>query len=148
FRTRDPAVTRAALAESGAIDPPGLERQINELKAARTRISLHLDRQQTIRQRRVAETFRWLPPPVPGAMQGWFGASFQQAVQVTAGCARAMAGGEMLPPNRWFWAVITAYTAFMGITSRGDSLVKIGGRLTGTVLGLFAGLVLGAIAGG
>ncbi len=65
-----------------------------------------------------------------------------QAIQVTTACALAIVAGEFLSPQRWYWAVITAFVVFSGTQSRGDTLIKAGQRVIGTVLGVIAGIAL------
>jgi uncharacterized membrane protein YccC len=65
-----------------------------------------------------------------------------QAIQVTTACALAIVAGEFLSPQRWYWAVITAFVVFSGTGSRGDTLIKAGQRVIGTVLGVIAGIAL------
>jgi uncharacterized membrane protein YgaE (UPF0421/DUF939 family) len=68
-----------------------------------------------------------------------------QAIQVTTACALAIVAGEFLSPQRWYWAVITAFVVFSGTGSRGDTLIKAGQRVVGTVLGVAAGIALAAV---
>ncbi|MEJ1976746.1 MAG: hypothetical protein WDN49_12150 [Acetobacteraceae bacterium] len=58
-------------------------------------------------------------PPLPPGPLAW-----RAAAQVTLASAVAMAGGLALSPNRWFWAVITAYVVFLGARSRGDAIYR------------------------
>ncbi|MEU6540393.1 FUSC family protein [Streptomyces sp. NPDC047000] len=69
------------------------------------------------------------------------------AVQVAAGSALAIAGGELLSSQRWYWAVLTCWIVFINTSSTGEILVKGYRRLLGTVLGVVAGLGLAGLVG-
>ncbi|WP_217209790.1 FUSC family protein [Streptomyces sp. AC550_RSS872] len=69
------------------------------------------------------------------------------AVQVAVGSALAMAGGELLSRDRWYWAVLTCWIVFLNTASTGEILVKGYRRLLGTVLGVLAGIVLAGAVG-
>ncbi|WP_190015074.1 FUSC family protein [Streptomyces lucensis] len=69
------------------------------------------------------------------------------AVQVAAGSALAIAGGELLSSQRWYWAVLTCWIVFINTASTGEILVKGYRRLVGTVLGVVAGIALAGVVG-
>ncbi|MFF0855960.1 FUSC family protein [Streptomyces sp. NPDC003280] len=69
------------------------------------------------------------------------------AVQVAVGSAIAIAGGELLSSQRWYWAVLTCWIVFINTSSTGEILVKGYRRLLGTVLGVVAGIVLAGLVG-
>ncbi|WP_079177928.1 FUSC family protein [Streptomyces mangrovisoli] len=69
------------------------------------------------------------------------------AVQVSVGSALAIVGGELLSPNRWYWAVLTCWIVFLNTASTGEILVKGSRRVLGTVLGVIAGIGLAAVVG-
>ncbi|MET9902331.1 FUSC family protein [Streptomyces sp. NPDC006446] len=69
------------------------------------------------------------------------------AVQVSVGSALAIVGGEMLSPQRWYWAVLTCWVVFLNTSSTGEIMVKGYRRLLGTVLGVIAGVVLAGVVG-
>ncbi|MGJ5749317.1 putative membrane protein YccC [Streptomyces puniciscabiei] len=69
------------------------------------------------------------------------------AVQVAVGSALAIAGGELLSSQRWYWAVLTCWIVFINTASTGEILVKGYRRLLGTVLGVVAGIVLAGLVG-
>ncbi|MFG3206741.1 FUSC family protein [Streptomyces sp. NPDC048192] len=69
------------------------------------------------------------------------------ALQVATGSALAVVGGELLSPQRWYWAVFTSWVVYIGTASTGDLLVRGLRRLVGTVAGVFAGLALAALIG-
>ncbi|MGW0084276.1 FUSC family protein [Streptomyces sp. NPDC003393] len=70
------------------------------------------------------------------------------ALQVATGSALAVGGGELLSPQRWYWAVFTCWVVFISTTSTGEVLVRGYRRLVGTVAGVVTGLALSALIGG
>ncbi len=72
----------------------------------------------------------------------------RQAVQVGVGTTIAIVGGELLFPQRWYWAVIAAFVVFANTNSRGDLLSRGWGRVVGTVGGVAAGMGLAALTSG
>ncbi len=79
------------------------------------------------------------PPPAPPGPLAW-----RFAMRVTLASALAMAGGMAISPQRWFWAVISTYVVFLNTRSRGDTVFRGFQRVSGTLLGLVAGLLLAA----
>lgn len=71
----------------------------------------------------------------------------RSAVQVAVGSALAIAGGELLSSQRWYWAVLTCWIVFINTASTGEILVKGYRRLLGTVLGVVAGIGLAGLVG-
>ncbi len=69
------------------------------------------------------------------------------AIQVAFATSAAMLLGDLISPNRWYWAVMTAFLVFNGVTTRGELLTKAGNRILGTVLGVMAGVLLAAAVG-
>ncbi|MBL1108893.1 FUSC family protein [Streptomyces sp. 5-8] len=69
------------------------------------------------------------------------------AVQVAVGSLLAIAGGELLSGQRWYWAVLTCWIVFINTASTGEILVKGYRRLLGTVLGVVAGIGLAGLVG-
>ncbi|MFF8863865.1 FUSC family protein [Streptomyces sp. NPDC015139] len=69
------------------------------------------------------------------------------AVQVAIGSALAIAGGELLSSQRWYWAVLTCWIVFINTASTGEILVKGYRRLLGTMLGVVAGILLAGLVG-
>ncbi|MDB1089296.1 FUSC family protein [Streptomyces sp. ACA25] len=78
--------------------------------------------------------------PAGGPARGLRRATTRQAVQVTAACGLALAVGEQVSPERWYWAVGTAWWIFVNTASRGETLVRGFRRVVGTVTGLAAGV--------
>ncbi|MFG2352242.1 FUSC family protein [Streptomyces sp. NPDC048521] len=69
------------------------------------------------------------------------------AVQVAVGSSLAIAGGELLSSQRWYWAVLTCWIVFINTASTGEILVKGYRRLVGTMLGVVAGIGLAGLVG-
>ncbi|MFE4690768.1 FUSC family protein [Streptomyces sp. NPDC056749] len=69
------------------------------------------------------------------------------ALQVATGSALAVIGGELLSPQRWYWAVFTCWVVFISTASTGEILIRGYRRLIGTVAGVVAGLALAALIG-
>ena len=88
---------------------------------------------------------RRTPPPVTPAAPAGRGLSrptTRQAFQATAACAFAIAAGQVLSHERWYWAVGTAWWIFVNTSSRGETLVRGFRRVVGTVTGIVAGLLI------
>ncbi|MFG3001143.1 FUSC family protein [Streptomyces sp. NPDC048340] len=84
------------------------------------------------------------PAAAPSALPGTGLArpTTRQAFQATAACAFALAIGQALSEDRWYWAVGTAWWIFVNTTSRGETLVRGFRRVVGTVVGIAAGLLV------
>ncbi|WP_269855920.1 FUSC family protein [Streptomyces sp. RPT161] len=74
-------------------------------------------------------------------------ASTRVAVQVAVASALAILGGELLSPQRWSWAVLTCWVVFVNTSSSGEILVKGYRRITGTLIGVLAGIWLADLVG-
>jgi hypothetical protein len=79
--------------------------------------------------------------PVPLDGLGLDRPTTRLAFQATAACAFAVAVGQVLSHERWYWAVGTAWWIFVNTASRGETLVRGFRRVLGTVAGIVAGLV-------
>lgn len=73
--------------------------------------------------------------------------STKAAIQVAVATSAATVLGELVSPDRWYWAVLTAFLVFTGVTTRGEILTRAGHRIVGTVVGVVAGVVLAALIG-
>ncbi|MCF3181110.1 FUSC family protein [Streptomyces polychromogenes] len=80
------------------------------------------------------------PPPLPGT--GLARPTTRQAFQATLACGFALAVGQILSEDRWYWAVGTAWWIFVNTASRGETLVRGFRRVLGTVTGIAAGLLI------
>lgn len=89
---------------------------------------------------------RRLPTPVavaaPTGGRGLARITTRQAVQATAGAGFALAMGQVLSDQRWYWAVGATWWVFVNTTSRGETLVRGFRRFLGTALGIVIGLVV------
>jgi uncharacterized membrane protein YccC len=55
--------------------------------------------------------------------------------------------GELISPDRWYWAVLTAFLVFTGVSTRGEILTRAGHRIVGTIAGVVAGVLLATLVG-
>ncbi|WP_030609052.1 FUSC family protein [Streptomyces sclerotialus] len=78
-------------------------------------------------------------PPLTGGT-GFARPTTRQAVQAVAGSAFALAAGQVLSQDRWYWAVGATWWVFVNTASSGETLVRSFRRVLGTVLGLVLGL--------
>ncbi|WP_371530535.1 FUSC family protein [Streptomyces sp. NBC_01283] len=88
---------------------------------------------------------RRLPPavvPAPPAGRGLARTTTRQAVQAMLGGGFALAAGQVLSHERWYWAVGATWWVFVNTASRGETLVRSFRRVLGTVIGIGAGFVL------
>ncbi|WP_189783601.1 FUSC family protein [Streptomyces capitiformicae] len=88
---------------------------------------------------------RRTPPPAapaPKDDRGLARPTTRQAFQAFAACAFAMAAGQVLSQERWYWAVGTVWWIFVNTTSRGETLVRGFRRLLGTITGILVGLLV------
>ncbi|SNS72095.1 FUSC family protein [Rhodococcoides kyotonense] len=73
--------------------------------------------------------------------------STKAAIQVAVATSAATVLGELISPDRWYWAVLTAFLVFTGASTRGEILTRAGHRVVGTIAGVLAGVVLSAMVG-
>lgn len=92
------------------------------------------------------------PTPSPGLLPKrgeWLkDEALRLSLQVTLACALAMAGGELLSSERWFWAVMAAFLIFMNTQSSGAVAIRGVSRSLGTALGIAAGIALATVTHG
>ncbi|MFE9258017.1 FUSC family protein [Streptomyces sp. NPDC006879] len=85
-------------------------------------------------------------PPAPAPLllpgTGLARPTTRQAVQATVACAVALAIGQGLSEDRWYWAVGTAWWIFVNTVSRGETLVRGFRRVLGTLIGIVVGLLV------
>ncbi|MFF6996664.1 FUSC family protein [Streptomyces sp. NPDC008313] len=117
-------------------------RQLGELCAA---ITLSLAASSAVRFGVWCVERRTPPAAVPAPLdgRGLDRPATRQAFQATAACAFAIAAGQVLSLDRWYWAVGAAWWIFVNTASRGETLVRGFRRLLGTVTGIVAGLLVG-----
>jgi uncharacterized membrane protein YccC len=77
-----------------------------------------------------------------------FSPVLRQAVQICVACAASILVGELISPQRWYWAVLTAFVVFSGTASAGETVGKAWSRVFGTAVGVAAGFAVGALARG
>ncbi len=84
------------------------------------------------------------PPAVPAGLPGTGLArpTTRQAFQAAAACTVALAVGQLVSDERWYWAVGTAWWIFVNTASRGETLVRGFRRVLGTVIGIVVGLLV------
>ena len=73
--------------------------------------------------------------------------STKAAIQVAVATSAATILGELISPDRWYWAVLTAFLVFTGVSTRGEILTRAGHRIVGTIAGVVAGVLLAALVG-
>ncbi|MER5427873.1 FUSC family protein [Streptomyces sp. NPDC002588] len=88
---------------------------------------------------------RGLPPapvPAPPGGHGLARVTTRQAVQATAGAGFALAVGQLMSGQRWYWAVGATWWIFVNTASRGETLIRGFRRVLGTVIGIGLGLLV------
>ncbi|MFG2177204.1 FUSC family protein [Streptomyces abikoensis] len=88
---------------------------------------------------------RRTPPPAAPAPLGARGlarTTTRQAFQTAFACGLALAVGQLVSQERWYWAVGTAWWIFVNTASRGETLVRGFRRVVGTLAGIAAGLLV------
>jgi len=73
--------------------------------------------------------------------------STKAAIQVAVATSAATILGELVSPDRWYWAVLTAFLVFTGVSTRGEILTRAGHRIVGTIAGVVTGVLLAALVG-
>ncbi|MEU6811577.1 FUSC family protein [Streptomyces sp. NPDC046831] len=88
---------------------------------------------------------RRLPPaaaPAPPGGTGLARVTTRQAVQAVAGSAFALAAGQLVSGQRWYWAVGATWWIFVNTVSRGETLVRGFRRVLGTLIGIGLGVLV------
>ena len=85
-------------------------------------------------------------PSTPGAIAVTSG--LRPALQGSLAAGLAIVGGELLSPNRWYWAAFAAFALFQGTRSRGKSIAKAVQFMSGTLAGVVAGVLLATLLAG
>ncbi|MFH8392055.1 FUSC family protein [Streptomyces sp. NPDC018036] len=80
--------------------------------------------------------------PLPLEGRGLARPATRQAFQAAAACGFALAAGQLISHDRWYWAVGTAWWIFVNTASRGETLVRGFRRVVGTLVGIMAGLLV------
>ncbi|MFE9248621.1 FUSC family protein [Streptomyces sp. NPDC007088] len=74
--------------------------------------------------------------------------STRQAFQAALAGGIAIVVGKEISEQRYYWAVIAAFIAFTGTATRSETFIKATHRVTGTLLGLVAGIGLAHLTAG
>ncbi|MDI3421504.1 FUSC family protein [Streptomyces luteolus] len=82
------------------------------------------------------------PAPAPTGGTGLRRITTRQAVQATVGAGFALAIGQVLSDERWYWAVGATWWVFVNTSSRGETVVRGFRRFLGTVLGIVLGFLV------
>ncbi|WP_246127830.1 FUSC family protein [Amycolatopsis rhizosphaerae] len=91
-----------------------------------------------------------IPEPEPPAKKRLVAYDNQtrSAIQAMIGGGLAMLGGELVSPQRWYWAVLTVFVVFLNTSTAGATLVKGMRRVSGTLVGIFGGMLLALLVTG
>jgi uncharacterized membrane protein YccC len=71
----------------------------------------------------------------------------RQAIQVALATGAAIAAGDALSGQRYYWAVLAAFIAFTGTATVAETVAKAVNRTMGTMIGLLAAIPLVALTG-
>lgn len=71
----------------------------------------------------------------------------RNAIQVGIAAGLAIALGDLVSPQRFYWAVIAAFITFMGAHNAGEQIRKALFRVVGTVIGIGVGSLLVSAVG-
>ena len=120
-------------------------------RAAQAHIAIHHITTNALRADKPADLVPTTPPPEPENPEDEtptsLNPSTKAAIQVAVATTAAAVLGELISPDRWYWAVLTAFLVFTGASTRGEILTKAGHRIVGTVVGVTAGVLLAALVG-
>ncbi|TQJ10266.1 fusaric acid resistance family protein [Lapillicoccus jejuensis] len=72
----------------------------------------------------------------------------RQAVQAAVAAGLSIVLGELISPQRYYWAVIASFIAFTGTATTSETIRKSIGRIVGTLAGLVAAVGLAALSSG
>src|SRR3974390_2777619 len=82
-------------------------------------------------------------PPRPGPdMAARPPLAWRPATRAATAAVLSMVGGNLLSPDRWFWAALTASLLFIPVRAGGGTVVKGVQRIWGALAGLAAGLLV------
>jgi hypothetical protein len=89
-----------------------------------------------------------LPPLPPSRRTRRLSPTVRVALQSSLGLALAFATSQWLFPDRWGWAIVTAFAVSGGARSRGHVLLRSGERLLGAVTGTILATLLAVTLAG
>lgn len=72
----------------------------------------------------------------------------RSAIQATIGGGLAVLFGDLISSQRWYWAVLTVFVVFLNTSTAGATFVKGFRRVTGTLAGIFGGMLLALLVAG
>ncbi|MEU4670039.1 FUSC family protein [Amycolatopsis sp. NPDC023774] len=72
----------------------------------------------------------------------------RSAIQAVIGGGLAVAAGQLISHQRWYWAVLTVFVVFVGTSSAGARFVKGVRRTGGTLIGIVGGVALALLVSG
>ncbi|TNC19619.1 FUSC family protein [Amycolatopsis alkalitolerans] len=87
------------------------------------------------------------PPPAKKPLLA-FDNQTRAALQAMIGGTLAVIGGELVSHQRWYWAVLTVFVVFLNTSTTGAAFVKGLRRVTGTMAGIFGGMLLALLVTG
>jgi len=82
-------------------------------------------------------------PPPPSA-----GPALRPALQTAIAAALAIMAGNLVSPNRWYWAAFAAFVMFQGTRCRSESIAKGVQFMVGTLAGVVVGMLLATLLSG
>ena len=71
----------------------------------------------------------------------------RNAIQIGIAAGAAIVLGDLISPQRFYWAVLAAFITFMGAHNSGEQIRKALFRVGGTVVGIFLGSLLVSAVG-
>ena len=139
------AARRVAAASAGKSDPStraGIATGA-AMRAVQAHIAIHHITSNALR----TESEPRKKPDEVEEMDTGLNPSTKAAIQVAVATSAATILGELISPDRWYWAVLTAFLVFTGASTRGEILSRAGHRVVGTIAGVLGGVVLSALVG-
>ena len=76
------------------------------------------------------------------------GLGLRSALQAAIAAGLAIIGGDMVSPNRWYWAAFAAFVMFQGTRSLGESIAKGVQFMVGTLAGAVVGVLVATLLSG
>ncbi|KAA0021924.1 FUSC family protein [Antrihabitans cavernicola] len=133
----------AAASKADPSKPAGVATMVAR-RAVAAHIAIHHVTTEALRTTKAAEAPKDSAEP---AKQEGLDPSTKAAIQVAVATSAATILGELISPDRWYWAVLTAFLVFTGASTRGEILTRAGHRIVGTICGVIAGVLLAALVG-
>ena len=142
------AARRLAAAAAERADPstPAGIATVSAQRAVQAHIAIHHITTNAVSASAAAPDSEPTEPAVKDTPSG-LNPSTKAAIQVAVATSAATVLGELVSPDRWYWAVLTAFLVFTGASTRGEILTRAGQRVLGTIAGVLAGVVIAALVG-